>query len=97
MRNHFTPAALGLVMLLAGSPWQTHNWGGGVAAALLTALLAHWGKQVPALVKRTVQGPAVAAVEPEPVAVTPAPVNAYDRDRADVPTRRGKRKRRDAR
>ncbi|MBO1414476.1 hypothetical protein, partial [Streptomyces sp. FH025] len=63
MRNHFTPAALGLVMLLAGSPWQTHNWGGGAAAALLTALFAHWGKQVPGLVKRAIQGPAVAAVE----------------------------------
>lgn len=29
MRNHITPAALALAMLLAGNPWQTHNWGGG--------------------------------------------------------------------
>lgn len=80
-------------MFLAGSPWQTHNWGGTAAAALLTGLLAHGGRQVPGLVKRAIQSPAVAAVEPEPVTVAPAPVNAYDRDRADVPTRRGKRKR----
>ncbi|MFJ6622322.1 hypothetical protein ACIQOW_32670 [Kitasatospora sp. NPDC091335] len=91
IRNHRTPAALGLIMLLAGSPWQTHNWGGGLAAALLTGLLAHWAGKVPALVRRAVQGPAVAAVEPEPVAV--ASVSAYDRDRAEVRTRRPRNRR----
>ncbi|MFD0400147.1 hypothetical protein ACFVHI_18955 [Kitasatospora sp. NPDC127121] len=90
MRNHCTPAALGLVMLLAGSPWQTHNWGGGLAAALLTGLVAHWVGKVPGLVKRAVQGPSEAAAP----AVAPAPVNAYDRDRAETDTRRGKRNRR---
>ncbi|MFB8167312.1 hypothetical protein ACFC60_05070 [Kitasatospora purpeofusca] len=92
MRNHRIPAALGLVMLLAGAPWQTGNWGGGLAAALLTALVAHGVRQVPGLVKRAVQGPAQAA-EPEPVADAPAPVNAYDRDRAEIPTRRRNRRR----
>ncbi|MFE2410827.1 hypothetical protein ACFXDE_21035 [Kitasatospora sp. NPDC059408] len=93
MRNHLTPAALGLVMLLAGSPWQTHNWGGGLAAALLAALVAHWVRQVPDLVKRAVQGPAQAA-EPEPVTVAPAPANSYDRDRAEITGRRPRRNRR---
>ncbi|MGW2539378.1 hypothetical protein ACWC5I_00520 [Kitasatospora sp. NPDC001574] len=78
MRDCQTPAALGLVMLLAGAPWQTGNWGGGLAAALLTALLAHWVRKVPALVKRAVQGPSEAAAP----AVETATVNAYDRDRA---------------
>ncbi|MFJ1755998.1 hypothetical protein [Kitasatospora sp. NPDC088134] len=103
MRNHITPAALGLAMLLAGSPWQTHNWGGGVAAGILAALAAHWARQVPGLVKRAMYGPAQAAepepltIEPEPEAVAPAPapapVSAYDRDRAEIPTRRRNRRR----
>ncbi|MFJ7275307.1 hypothetical protein [Kitasatospora sp. NPDC098663] len=79
MRNHRTAAALGLVMLLASSPWQTHNWGGGLAAALLTGLVAHWVGKVPGLVRRAVQGSSESAAGPEPVAV--APVSAYDRDR----------------
>ncbi|WP_328953659.1 hypothetical protein [Kitasatospora purpeofusca] len=90
MRNHITPAALGLAMLLAGAPWQTGNWGGGLAAALLTALVAHWVSKVPGLVKRAVQGPSGAAAP----AAAPAPVNAYDRDRAEVPTRRRNRRNR---
>ncbi|MFI2609674.1 hypothetical protein [Kitasatospora sp. NPDC018619] len=82
-KNNLVPATLGLVMLLAGNPWQTHNWGGGIAAALLTVLVAHGAGKVPGLVKRAVQGPSVAAAA-EPVTVAPAavPVNAYDRDRA---------------
>ncbi|MFJ2775708.1 hypothetical protein [Kitasatospora sp. NPDC087315] len=96
MRNHLTPAALGLVMLLAGAPWQSHNRGGGLAAALLTALVAHWVRKVPGLVKRAAQGPAEAPA-PEPVTAAPALVNAYDRDRAEIGTRRGKRNRRTAR
>lgn len=79
MRNHITPAALGLVMLLAGAPWQTGNWGGGLAAALLTALVAHWVGKVPGLVKRAVQGP---SETPAPAVETAPVVNAYDRDRA---------------
>ncbi|MFJ7909039.1 hypothetical protein [Kitasatospora sp. NPDC096204] len=82
MRKNLVPVTLALVMLLAGSPWQTHSWGGGLAAALLTGLLAHGAGKVPGLVKRAVQGPSGAVVEPEPVAVAPALVNAYDRDRA---------------
>ncbi|MFJ5233974.1 hypothetical protein ACIQBJ_29235 [Kitasatospora sp. NPDC088391] len=93
MRKYLTPAALGAAMLLAGSPWQTHNWGGGAAAALLAALLAHWVGKVPGLVRRAVQGPSVAA--PEPAAATPAPVGPYDRDRAEAARRprRGRRSR----
>ncbi|GAA2995333.1 hypothetical protein GCM10010519_30560 [Streptomyces lactacystinicus] len=41
MRKNLVPAALALAMLLAGNPWQTGNWGGGIAAALLTGLVAH--------------------------------------------------------
>lgn len=66
--------------------------GRGLSAALLTGLLAHWAGKVPGLVKWAVQGPAQAA-EPEPVAVAPAPVSAYDRDRAEIPTRRRNRRR----
>ncbi|MER7705452.1 hypothetical protein ABTX81_21490 [Kitasatospora sp. NPDC097605] len=90
MRNHRIPAALGLVMLLAGAPWQTGNWGGGLAAALLAALVAHGVRQVPGLVKRAIQGPS----EPPAAPVAPAPVNAYDRDRAEIPTRRRNRRNR---
>ncbi|MFF4815071.1 hypothetical protein ACFY2K_10840 [Kitasatospora sp. NPDC001309] len=97
MRNHLTPAALGLAMLLAGSPWQTHNWGGGLAAALLAGLVARWARQLPGLVKRAVQGPTGAAVESEPVTAAPAPVNSYDRDRAEITGRRPRRNRRNAR
>ncbi|WP_043465241.1 hypothetical protein [Kitasatospora sp. MBT66] len=79
MRNHITPAALALVMLLAGSPWQTHNWGGGLAAALLTGLLAHWVRRLPGLVKRAVQGP---CETPAPAEEAAPVVSAYDRDRA---------------
>ncbi|MFD9687905.1 hypothetical protein ACFWXO_19350 [Kitasatospora sp. NPDC059088] len=96
MRNYLAPAALGLAMLLAGSPWQTHNWGGGLAAALLAALVTHWARQLPGLVKRAAQGPAVAA-EPERVAVVPAPVSSYDRERAEITGRRPRRNRRNAR
>ncbi|WP_344339065.1 hypothetical protein [Kitasatospora putterlickiae] len=82
MRKNLVPATLALVMLLAGNPWQTGNWGGGIAAALLTALAAHAVGKIPALVKRAVQGPSE-AVTAESVTVAPAPVlvNAYDRDR----------------
>ncbi|MFI9786834.1 hypothetical protein ACIHEI_25515 [Kitasatospora sp. NPDC051984] len=71
MRKNLGPAALGLAMFLAASPWQTHNWGGTIAAALLTTLAAHEARQVPALVKRAVSGPSVAV----------APASPYDRDR----------------
>ncbi|MFI1521647.1 hypothetical protein [Kitasatospora cineracea] len=91
MRKHLTPAALGATMLLAGSPWQTGNWGGGLAAALLAALLTHWVGKVPGLVRRAAQGPSGAA--PESAADTPAPVSPYDRDRAEA-ARRPRRNRR---
>ncbi|MCX4751455.1 hypothetical protein OG455_39155 [Kitasatospora sp. NBC_01287] len=58
MRNHITPAALALAMLLAGNPWQTHNWGGGVAAALLTGLLAHGVQRLAGRFRRTAPCPA---------------------------------------
>ncbi|MFJ5924808.1 hypothetical protein ACIQF6_19620 [Kitasatospora sp. NPDC092948] len=72
MRNNLGPAAFGLVMFLAASPWQTHNWGGTAAAALLAALAAHGVMRAAGLVKRAVSGPSVAV----------APVGPYDRDRA---------------
>ncbi|WP_327065949.1 hypothetical protein [Kitasatospora sp. NBC_01302] len=70
MRNHITPAALGLAMLLAGNPWQTHNWGGGIAAALLTGLLAHGVQRLAGRFRRPVQ--------------CPADVPAVDADRDDA-------------
>ncbi len=70
MRKHITPAALGLAMLLAGNPWQSHNWGGGIAAALLTGLLAHGVQRLAGRFRRA---------EPCPVEV---PAVADDRDDA---------------
>ncbi|KOV10158.1 hypothetical protein ADK60_38585 [Streptomyces sp. XY431] len=66
MRNHITPAALALAMVLAGAPWQTGNWGGGIAAGILTGLTAHGLRWLARKARR---------------ASAPAPVNAYDRDR----------------
>ncbi|WP_441248955.1 hypothetical protein [Kitasatospora sp. McL0602] len=76
MPKHVAPLILALAMLAAGNPWQSGNWGGGLAASGLVWLLATGIQCGVALIKRGRAGRAAKDAPAEGSRQT-----AYDRDR----------------